>query len=109
MDRNVIVEMRNISKQFPGVIALDHVDFTLKRGTIHGLLGENGAGKSTLMKILSGTYPEYEGEVRVNEELVHFKTEKDALNAGISIVEQQLHPIMELTDAENIYLLNEPK
>lgn len=109
MDRNVIVEMRNISKQFPGVIALDHVDFTLKRGTIHGLLGENGAGKSTLMKILSGTYPEYEGEVRVNEELVHFKTEKDALNAGISIVAQELHPIMELTVAENIYLGNEPK
>ena len=109
MDRNVIVEMRNIRKEFPGVVALDHVNFTLKKGTIHGLLGENGAGKSTLMKILSGTYPDYAGEVRMNGKQVHFKTERDALDAGISIVAQELHPIMELTVAENIYLGNEPK
>lgn len=99
-----IVRMKKISKSFPGVKALQNVDFELMKGSIHGLVGENGAGKSTLMKILSGTYAVYEGEIILNGKKAEFKNENDALNAGISIVPQELNYIPQLTIKENILL-----
>ena len=103
------VELRGIRKEFPGVVALDGVNLTLKGGSVHGLIGENGAGKSTLMKILSGTYASYEGEILLDGKRVQFRSEKDALNHGISIVAQELNPIPELSIAENIFLGREAK
>lgn len=108
MSNHTIVELKNIRKEFPGVVALNHINLTLEAGAIHALVGENGAGKSTLMKILSGTYASYEGQVLIEGSEVHFKSEKDALNMGIAIVPQELNPISELTIAENIFLGREP-
>lgn len=104
-----IVEMKRISKSFPGVKALQEVDFTLYPATVHGLVGENGAGKSTLMKVLTGTWSSYEGEVIFEGEKVHFNNEHDALSAGIAIVPQELHFVPELTVEENIFLGREPR
>ena len=104
-----IVEMRHISKSFPGVKALQDVDFVLYPGTVHGLVGENGAGKSTLMKILTGTYAAYEGEIFLEGQKVHFNNERDALDRGISIVPQELHFVPELTVEENVFLGREPR
>lgn len=104
MEKEVVVELRDISKSFPGVRALDHVNLKICKGTVHALLGENGAGKSTLMKILSGKYTEYEGEILYDGQEIRFRSEKDALEKGISIVPQELAPIPELTIAENIFL-----
>ena len=103
-----MLEMKGISKSFPGVQALKNVDFNVKMGTIHGLAGENGAGKSTLMKILSGAYNVYDGEIHLDGKVVRFNNEKEALNAGISIVAQELNPILDLTIAENIFIGREP-
>lgn len=99
-----IVRMEHISKAFPGVKALQDVSFELDAGSIHGLVGENGAGKSTLMKILTGTYPSYAGEVYIEGNQVHFKCENDALACGISIVPQELNYVPQLTIGENILL-----
>ena len=74
MDQKTVVELRNIRKEFPGVVALDQVNLQLKTASIHALVGENGAGKSTLMKILSGTYTNYEGAVLVNGQEIHMKS-----------------------------------
>lgn len=104
MEKNVVVELKDISKSFPGVRALDHVNLKICQGTVHALLGENGAGKSTLMKILSGMYTEYEGKIIFNGQETRFRSEKDALEKGIAIVPQELNPIPELTIAENIFL-----
>lgn len=109
MNEENIVTLENITKKFPGVTALDNVNFTLKKGSVHALVGENGAGKSTLMKILSGTYSEYEGRVLFEDREVQFKSERDALAVGISIVPQELNPIPELTIAENIFIGREPE
>ena len=106
---NIIVEMKNISKAFPGVVALDDVSFVLRAGNIHGLVGENGAGKSTLMKILTGAYTDYEGSIIFDGSNVNFKNEKDALDKGIAIVAQELSYVPELTIAENIFLGREPR
>lgn len=103
-----IVVLENISKQFPGVKALNNVSFALKKGSVHALVGENGAGKSTLMKILSGTYSHYEGRIFFEGSEVHFKSEKDALKMGIAIVPQELNAVPELTIAENLFLGREP-
>ena len=100
--------MKSISKSFPGVQALKGVDLTLYPGTVHGLVGENGAGKSTLMKVLTGTYASYEGEILIDGKPVHFRNEREALAAGLSIVAQELTPILELSIAENIFLGREP-
>lgn len=99
-----IVRMEHISKSFPGVKALQDVSFELKRGSIHGLVGENGAGKSTLMKILSGAYASYQGDVFLDGSKVKFKNEHDALEAGISIVPQELNYVPQLTIEDNILL-----
>ena len=104
-----IVELRNIRKEFPGVVALDNVNLVLTPGRVHALVGENGAGKSTLMKILSGSYTNYEGELIYQGKVIHLKNEKDALDHGISIVAQELNPIPQLTIAENVFLGREPQ
>jgi D-xylose transport system ATP-binding protein len=103
--------MRDISKRFPGVLALDRVSFDLDSGEIHALVGENGAGKSTLMNVLGGVYPHgtYEGEIRVNGEVARFGSVRAAEDAGIAIVHQELSLIPEFSIAENIFLGREPR
>lgn len=103
--------MDQITKEFPGVKALDRVTFKVKKGEIHALCGENGAGKSTLMKVLSGLYPTgtYSGEIRINGTPVHFRNIKDAEKAGIAIIHQELALVKDLTVGENIFLGAEPK
>lgn len=105
-----ILEMKNIIKDFPGVRALDDVNFTLKKGEILALVGENGAGKSTLVKVLSGVwpYPSYEGDIYLEDELVHFGGTREAENAGIGIIHQELNLLPDLSVAENIYLDRHP-
>ena len=102
--------MRSITKEFPGVKALDGVTFDLRAGEFHSLVGENGAGKSTLMKILAGVYPAgtYGGEIVVGGEVKQFKNIRDAENAGIAIIFQELSLVKELTVGENIFLGKEP-
>ncbi|WP_267881662.1 xylose ABC transporter ATP-binding protein [Metabacillus indicus] len=105
-----VLEMTSITKEFPGVKALDDVTFQVEKGEIHALCGENGAGKSTLMKVLSGLYPSgsYSGEITVDGEVQSFKTIKDAEKAGISIIYQELALVRQMTVAENLILGNEP-
>lgn len=104
-----ILEMRNITKRFPGVRALDQVNFSVKRGEIHCLVGENGAGKSTLMKVLSGVYGfgTYEGDVVVNGEVQRFHSIADSEKVGIAIIYQELALIPELSVYENIFFGHE--
>ncbi len=104
-----IVQMEHITVEFPGVKALDDVQFSLERGEVHVLLGENGAGKSTLMKVLSGVYKRNAGTVFVDRQEVVFAGTKEAMAAGINIVHQELNLIPYLTVAENIFLGREPK
>jgi putative multiple sugar transport system ATP-binding protein len=106
-----ILEMKNIIKDFPGVRALDHVNFCVRRGEIHCLVGENGAGKSTLMKVLSGVYPygSYEGDIVFDGEVQKFKSISDSENNGIGIIYQELALVPELTIYENIYFGHEIK
>lgn len=107
---SLVVEMRGIVKRFPGVLANDHVNFDLRRGEIHALLGENGAGKSTLMNILSGLYRADEGEIFINGEQKDFHSPRDAIRAGIGMVHQHFMLVPSLTVTENILLgLNEPR
>lgn len=108
MERKVVVELKDIRKEFLGVVALDQVNMKIHASSIHALVGENGAGKSTLMKILSGTYSSYEGNVLCEGKEVHMKCEKDAFNLGISIVAQELNCVPELTIEENLFLGREP-
>lgn len=104
------VEMKDIVIRFPGVLANDHVNLTLKRGEIHALLGENGAGKSTLMNALAGLYKPISGTIRVHGELVNFGSPKDAIAKGIGMVHQHFMLVPTQTVTENILLgLNEPK
>jgi putative multiple sugar transport system ATP-binding protein len=106
-----ILEMRGIRKTFPGVVALDNVDLTVRAGEIHAVVGENGAGKSTLMKVLSGVYPHgsYEGEIRFEGEVRHFKGIADSEAIGVIIIHQELALVPLLSIAENIFLGNEPQ
>ncbi|WP_028986795.1 xylose ABC transporter ATP-binding protein [Thermicanus aegyptius] len=104
------LEMIGITKEFPGVRALDQVTLSVKKGEIHALCGENGAGKSTLMKVLSGVYPTgtYEGIIRINGQEMYFRDIKESEKAGIAIIYQELTLVKEMTVAENIFLGNEP-
>ncbi|MEK4976969.1 multiple monosaccharide ABC transporter ATP-binding protein [Bacillus sp. FSL K6-6540] len=104
-----ILEMRNITKAFPGVKALDQVNLKVREGEIHSLCGENGAGKSTLMKVLSGVYPHgsYEGDILFKGSVCEFKNIKQSEDLGIVIIHQELALIPYLSIAENIYLGNE--
>lgn len=100
------LQMKEITKEFPGVKALDRVSFSVKKGEIHALCGENGAGKSTLMKILSGVYPSgsFTGEIIINGQVVDFKDIKASQEAGVAIIYQELALVPEMTVAENIFL-----
>ena len=106
---DIILEMKNITKEFPGVKALDDVNLVVKRGTIHALVGENGAGKSTLMKVLSGIYPygSYTGDILYNGEECRFTKIKDSEGKGIVIIHQELALIPYMTIGENMFLGNE--
>jgi ABC-type uncharacterized transport system ATPase subunit len=103
-----VLEMRGITKRFPGVVADDNVDFDLRRGEVHALLGENGAGKSTLMNILYGLYRPDEGEIVIGGRPVTFNSAKDAIDRGIGMVHQHFMLIPVMTVAENIVLEAEP-
>ena len=104
------VEARGIVKSFPGVLANDRVDFELRRGEIHALLGENGAGKSTLMNILAGLYRPDAGEVRVDGRAVEFGSPRDAIAAGLGMVHQHFTLVPSQTVTENILLgLDRPR
>ena len=103
-----ILNMRGIRKSFPGVTALSGVDFELLPGEVHVLLGENGAGKSTLMRILSGAEPPDGGTVTVGGELVEIRSPRQAREAGIAAIYQELNLVSQLSAAENIWLGNEP-
>ena len=105
----VLLEMKNITKTFPGVKALDNVNFQVEEGEIHALVGENGAGKSTLMNVLSGIYPygTYEGDIIYDGEVCQFHNIKDSEKLGIVIIHQELALVPEMTIGENMYLGNE--
>lgn len=99
-----MLEARNISKHFAGVKALDNINLSLYPGKVNAIIGENGAGKSTLMKILSGVYDEYEGEIVYKGEVVRFKSTREAEGAGIAIIHQELNLVPYLSITENIFL-----
>ena len=103
-----MIAVQNVSKEFPGVRALDEVSFNVKRGEVHGLVGENGAGKSTIVKILSGIYTDYDGEILVNGNPIAFHSVRDAQDSGIATVFQELSVVKDLNVAENIFLGREP-
>ncbi|WP_422478930.1 sugar ABC transporter ATP-binding protein [Pleomorphochaeta sp. DL1XJH-081] len=109
MSEQILLEMKNIRKEFPGVLALKDVSLQLKAGEVHALLGENGAGKSTLIKILGGIYTRDEGEIVIDGELVNINSVHDAQKYGISVIHQELVLVPHMTVAENIYLGREPK
>ncbi len=102
------LERAGISKSFGGVAALRDVDFTLRAGEIHGLVGENGAGKSTLMKIIAGVHTDYDGRMSIEGREMRFRSARDALAAGIGMVHQELSIVPDLSVAENVYLGNQP-
>ncbi|WP_062320451.1 multiple monosaccharide ABC transporter ATP-binding protein [Halolactibacillus sp. JCM 19043] len=106
---NIILEMNNITKEFPGVKALDRVNFKVEKGQIHALVGENGAGKSTLMKVLSGVHPygTYDGDIVFEGETCRFEEINQSEAKGIVIIHQELALIPELSVAENVFLGNE--
>lgn len=108
-ESQTILEMIDIDKKFPGVHALKKCRFSLRKGEVHALVGENGAGKSTMMKILTGIYSEYDGDVIFNGKKVNFHSIKDAQEAGISIVHQELNMLNHLTVAQNIFIGRESK
>ena len=104
---NLIIEMKDISKFFPGTRALDHVSLKLRKGEIHALVGENGAGKSTLMNILTGQLTKDGGEVFMEGEPLRLSSPQDALKKNIVLVPQELNLIPEASVTENIFLGNE--
>ena len=105
----VLLEMKNITKTFPGVKALDNVNLQVEEGEIHALVGENGAGKSTLMNVLSGIYPygSYEGDIIYDGEICKFSKIKDSEEKGIVIIHQELALIPYMSIGENMFLGNE--
>jgi simple sugar transport system ATP-binding protein len=109
MDERPVLELRGITKRFPGVVANDGVSFDLRRGEVHALLGENGAGKSTLMNILYGLYRPDEGQILVDGEPVVMHSPKDAIERGVGMVHQHFMLIPVMTVAENIVLATEPR
>src|SRR2546423_9142465 len=109
MDETPVLELRGITKRFPGIVANDRIDFTLGRNEVHALLGENGAGKSTLMNVLYGLYQPDEGEIRVKGKPVRISSPKDAIELGIGMVHQHFMLIPVMTVAENIVLATEPR
>ena len=104
MNTDIKLEVKNISKTFPGVKALDDVSFRLKKGSVHVLCGENGAGKSTLMKVLDGIYHPDSGEIYIDGEKVQIHSPMDALAHGIAMIFQELSYVPDMTIAENIFM-----
>ena len=102
--RDVLLSMRDISKSFPGVRALDRVSLTVRRGSVHALMGENGAGKSTLMKCLFGIYSKDSGEIRLEGETVNFRGPREALEHGVAMVHQELNQALKRNVMDNIWL-----
>nr|WP_281819355.1 galactose/methyl galactoside ABC transporter ATP-binding protein MglA [Vallitalea longa] len=99
-----VLEMKGITKEFPGVKALDNVDFALKEGTVHALMGENGAGKSTLMKCLFGIFIKDSGLIKVSGKEINYKNPKEALENGVSMVHQELNQVIQTRVVDNIWL-----
>ncbi|HTE02873.1 MAG TPA: ATP-binding cassette domain-containing protein, partial [bacterium] len=108
LNQVLLVRMRSISKAFGPTVAVDGVDLDLLPGDIHGLVGENGAGKSTLMRVLSGFYADYAGEIVVDGRAVRILSPGQARALGIGLVHQELSLVPELTVADNIFLGREP-
>ena len=102
------LKFNSVSKDFPGVRALDGISFDVKEGSVHGLVGENGAGKSTLLKILSGAYVPTSGNIIIGDKKQLFKNTKEAINAGVAAIYQELNLVPEMTVAENLLLGNYP-
>ena len=109
MEHPVLLEMRGISKAFPGVKALDNVNLTVRAGTVHALMGENGAGKSTLMKCLFGIYNKDSGDITLDGKPVDFKSSKEALENGVAMVHQELNQALTRTVQDNLWLGRYPK
>ena len=103
-DQDILLQMTDITKTFPGVKALDHVSLTLKRGTVHALMGENGAGKSTLMKCLFGIYNKDSGTILLEGKEVNFKNSREALDHGVAMVHQELNQALKRSVMDNIWL-----
>ena len=109
MEQPALLEMRNISKEFPGVKALDGVSLTVRPGTVHALMGENGAGKSTLMKCLFGIYNKDQGTIILDGKEVSFKSSKEALENGVAMVHQELNQALTRSVMDNLWLGRYPK
>src|SRR5512141_1178585 len=108
-ENDFILTMQNISKTFPGVNALENVDFSLKRGEIHALVGENGAGKSTLIKVLTGVEHPDMGSIELNGKVIQVRSPQHSQEIGISTVYQEVNLCTNITVAENILLGYEPQ
>ena len=109
MERPALLEMQNITKEFPGVKALDGVSLTVRPGTVHALMGENGAGKSTLMKCLFGIYNKDSGTILLDGKEVNFKSSKEALENGVAMVHQELNQALTRSVMDNLWLGRYPK
>ena len=109
MGQEVLLQMTDISKSFPGVKALNHVSLTVKKGTVHALMGENGAGKSTLMKCLFGIYSKDDGHILLDGQEVSFKSSKEAMEHGVAMVHQELNQALKRNVMDNIWLGRYPK
>ena len=109
MGHDVLLQMTDICKEFPGVKALDHVSLTVKRGTVHALMGENGAGKSTLMKCLFGMYAKDGGQILLEGKEINFKNSKEALENGVAMVHQELNQALKRNVMDNLWLGRYPK
>ena len=103
-EKEVLLRMENINKSFPGVKALDNVSLTVRRGTVHALMGENGAGKSTLMKCLFGVYKKDSGKIYVDGREVDFRNSAEALKGGVAMVHQELNQALKRNVSENMWM-----
>ncbi len=109
MEQDVLLQMTDICKEFPGVKALDHVSLTVKKGTVHALIGENGAGKSTLMKCLFGIYEKDSGTIQLEGKEINFKNAREALDHGVAMVHQELNQALKRNVMDNLWLGRYPK
>ena len=108
-EENILLEMSDICNSFPGVKALDNACLTVKKGTVHALMGENGAGKSTLMKCLFGIYKKDSGSIKIEGEEVEFSGPKNAMENGVAMVHQELNQVLKRDVMDNIWLGRYPK
>ena len=107
-DSVIALRMEQVSKQYPGTLAVDHVDFEVRSGEVHALMGENGAGKSTLMNMMAGSFDDYTGEICIGEQAVKLHSPAMAKEQGIEMIHQELANALPLTIAENIFAGNLP-